>query len=479
MSRNNIGRHRPGSLVLNRGRRRFLAGSAGLLALPFLESIVAPKRAGAWAPAAGMPSRLIVFFHGHGSIMEEFVPGAGFSQGAILQPVVDVGLASKMNVITGVNSKVEGGHAGAPSILTCAPVVPNQYGVTHATGASIDHVIGRHMQDGGPPRRFDVGVHNGSLDPAVSASSQDHTRIFWAGSDEHIPTIIKPQEAFDLAFPGAGMPTPPPEPGVDVESLRRRSVLSGVLDRFTALRGRVSRDDQARLDRHADQLRNLERSIQDLPTEMMLPPACDNPTLGSTMSLSHETLAGLQVDTLAQAIACNQADVGTYKIFDMEEGAWGHVTHPDLPATFAGENYHGAWHRASDMRTDYARRAFTGINVWFGSLFARLLDRLDSIDEGDGTALDNTMVVWVSDFGHGGGHRSDNLPIVMAGNAGGVSLGRHINYADNPAEPYGADSQPGNHNLAVTMAQAFGIEGDRFGDYGSVYQPVSPGPLSL
>lgn len=474
-----MSRHRPDSLILKSGRRRFLAGSAGLLALPFLESIVAPNRAGAWAPAAGMPSRLIVFFHGHGSIMEEFVPGAGFTQGAILQPVVDVGLASKMNVITGINSKVESGHSGAPSILTCAPVVANEYGVTHATTASVDHVIGRHMQDGGPPRRFDVGVHNGSLDPEEAATSLSHTRMFWAGEDEHIPSIIKPQEAFDLAFPGAGMPAPPPEPGVDIASLRRRSVLNGVLGRFMALRGRVSRADQARLDRHADQLRDLERSIQDLPPDVTRPPACDTPTLGSTASLTHETVANLQVDTLAQAMACNQADVGTYKLFDMEEGAWGHVVHPDLAATFAGENYHGAWHRASDMSTDYARRAFTGINTWFGSLFARLLQRLDSIDEGDGTALDHTMVVWLSDFGHGGGHRADNLPIVVAGNAAGTALGRHINYADNPAASYGADSQPGNHNLAVTMAQSFGIEGDRFGDYDGVYQPVSPGPLTF
>ena len=474
-----MSRHRPDSLILKRGRRRFLAGGAGLLALPFLESIVSPRRAGAWAPAAGMPSRLIVFFHGHGTIMEEFVPGPGFTQGAILQPVADAGLAGKMNVVTGISSKVESGHSGAPSILTCAPVIANQYGVTHATQASIDHVIGRHMQDGGPPRRFDVGIHNGSLNPAESASSNSHTRMFWAGEDEHIPSIIKAQEAFDLAFPGAGEPPPPMEPGVDVGALRRRSVLNGVLERFMTLRGRVSRSDQARLDRHTDQLRDLERSIRDIPPDVMQPAVCESPMLGSTSSLTHETVARLQVDTLAQAIACNQADVGTYKIFDMEEGAWGHVSHPDLAATFAGEGYHGAWHRASDMGLDYARRAFTGINTWFGSLFAQLLQRLDDIDEGEGTALDNTMVVWVSDFGHGGGHSADNLHVVIAGNSGGVPLGRHINYAENPARPYGADSQPGNHNLAVTMAQAFGIEGDRFGDYASTYETVSPGPLSF
>jgi hypothetical protein len=89
------------------------------------------------------------------------------------------------------------------------------------------------------------------------------------------------------------------------------------------------------------------------------------------------------------------------------------------------------------------------------------------------------MLVWVSDFGHGGGHGSDNLPITFAGNAGGVALGRHVNYASNPESSYGEASQPGNHNLCVTMQQAFGITSDRFGDYTNVAQPVGHGPLSL
>ena len=206
-------------------------------------------------------------------------------------------------------------------------------------------------------------------------------------------------------------------------------------------------------------------------------PSCMRPTFESPAT--HARAAEILIDTLALAMACNRADVGSFKAFDLEEAAWGHITHPDLAPTFAGENYHGAWHRASDMRVDAARRAFTAINAWHGSLFARLLQRLDEVDEGDGTALDNTMVVWVSDYGHGGGHASDNLPVTFAGNVGGATLGRHVNYATNPESPYGEPTQPGNHNLCVTMQQAFGITSDQFGDYTNVAQPVANGPLSL
>ena len=51
--------------------------------------------------------------------------------------------------------------------------------------------------------------------------------------------------------------------------------------------------------------------------------------------------------------------------------------------------------------------------------------------------------------------------------------------ATNPASSYGDPTQPGNHNLCVTLQQAFGITSDRFGDYTNVAQPVSAGPLSL
>lgn len=466
--------HKPDDLVIHRGRRRFLAGAAGLLALPFLESIVRPSKAKAWEPAPGMPRRLVIFFNGHGLIMEDFVPRAGFVQGALLRPVADAGLAPKMLVVTGVNSKVQSGHPGAPSILTCTPLVANEHGITSARSASVDHVIARHMQDGGPARRFDVGVHDQSIDLGARSLSDDHTRMFWSGDDEHVPSIIHPHAALDRAFPStSGEPT---EPTVDARTVRRRSVLDGALAQFTRLQGRVSTSDRVRLERHAEHLRAIELSLGG--TVAPTTPTCAAPTFDRTAT-THARAAEVLVDTLALAMACNVADVGTFKAFDMEEGAWGHVTHPDLAATFGGENYHGAWHKASDQRLDYARRAFTAINAWHGSLFARLLRRLDEVDEGDGSALDHSLVMWISDFGHGGGHGSDNLPVVLAGNAGGAALGRHVNYARDPGSPYGDESQPGNHNLCVTLMQTFGITGDRFGDYSGVSQRVDPGPLSL
>ena len=471
--------HRPDSLIANRGRRRFLMAGAAGLALPFLESLARPKESYGWTPTAGGPKRLVVFFNGHGLIMEEFVPGPNMTLGSILQPIADVGLIDKSLIITGVNMKIEQGHSGTPSLLSCAPLIADQYGITHATTPTVDHVIAQHMQDGGLARRLDLGVSNDSTNPSSNGLSNEHERIFWSGDDELIETVIKPDLAFDRVFPNGpptGMPT---EPTVDYLALRRESVLDGVLENFKRLQGRVSAADRERLEAHADRLREIEQSLQG-GTTTPPPPACNDGLQVPLTGLDHRQVAESQIDILAHAIACNIVDVGTFKVNDLEENAWGHVTHPDLAATFAGENYHGAWHKASDQGLDYARRAFTAIDTWYGSLFARLLQKLHAIDDGDGTALANTMGVWTCDFGHGGGHSSDNMPVVIAGNAGGAALGRHVNFAmGDPTAPYGNDSQPGNHNLAVTMTQAFGMAGDTFGDYANVVQPVQPGPLAI
>jgi hypothetical protein len=228
-----------------------------------------------------------------------------------------------------------------------------------------------------------------------------------------------------------------------------------------------------RLDRHAESLFELQQAIEQ-PSQN----TCATPTF-SPSAADHARAGESLVDILALAAACNVADVGTLTMFDIEEAGWGHAANAELTSAFAGENYHGAWHKASDQRLAVARQGFTAVNAFYGRLFARLLQRLDEVDEGDGTALDHTMVLWISDFGHGGGHASDNLPIVIAGNAGGAPLGRHVNYADNPTEPYGDSSQPGNHNLCVTLQQAFGIESDSFGNRQDVAQQVSAGPLTL
>ncbi|MEL6545226.1 MAG: DUF1552 domain-containing protein [Myxococcota bacterium] len=466
------------NLTFTVGRRRFLAGAAGALALPFLESLAGPKLAHAWTPRPGGPSRLIFFYNGHGLIMEEFIPGANFTQGRILQPVADAGLASKLMVIGGVDQKIDDGHWGSAwSCLTCQP--KHEWGTENwqidGAGPSIDHVIGRHIRDGALPRRLDVGVHS-RLDRTVTDSN-----LFFAGFREPVSHRLNPGEIFGDVFPSTDGP-PSDEPTVDTAGLRRRSVLDGVLSQFNRLNSRVSASDRIRLESHADKLRDLERSLGDI--DATPPPTSVSCEEASAPELQDPTvfrqIAEAQIDVLVHAIACNVADVGSFRMYDLGREAFSFLNgYPDIEAVW-NENHHGTWHDASDRNMAPVRAAFTHINQWYGSLFARLMSGLNAFDEGEGTALDNTTIVWISEYGHGGAHNGGNLALALAGNAGGAPLGRFVNFSQNGATRSNrAEGNMSVHNLAVTLQNAFGIESNAFGDYVNVELAVPEGPLPL
>jgi hypothetical protein len=96
------------------------------------------------------------------------------------------------------------------------------------------------------------------------------------------------------------------------------------------------------------------------------------------------------------------------------------------------------------------------IRVWYAEKFAQLLDRLDAIEEGDGTLLDNCLVVWGSELGIGNTHSFKSTPFVVAGGASGaIETGRYLEFDE------GAD----HNRLLVSMCRAMGLDDvDTFGD---------------
>src|SRR5690606_14684847 len=101
---------------------------------------------------------------------------------------------------------------------------------------------------------------------------------------------------------------------------------------------------------------------------------------------------------------------------------------------------------------------------WFASQVAYLLERLDSIPEGDGTMLDNTLIVWSSEFDMGARHRSRELPMLVLGGGGGHVGNQFFDFADTgrcPADVYTA------------VFNAFGYDDTSFGLPGSTTSPVS------
>ena len=89
---------------------------------------------------------------------------------------------------------------------------------------------------------------------------------------------------------------------------------------------------------------------------------------------------------------------------------------------------------------------------WYAQVVANLIEQLDSVPEGDGTMLDNTLILWISEFGDGGTHDVTNLPVMLAGGVGRLEHGRHIRAAGKTTG-----------DLYTSIFNLFGEQRDHFG----------------
>jgi hypothetical protein len=155
------------------------------------------------------------------------------------------------------------------------------------------------------------------------------------------------------------------------------------------------------------------------------------------------TKGKLMTDLLVASLACDLTRVGTMQWADSES---------KFPLNFAPlslpDHHHGYQHDSV-----YDPDALFEIYHWFGQDFAYLLERLASVNEGDGTLLDNTVVLWVSEIQEPPSHAQTNMPFVVAGGKNaGIKTGRWLQV---PAQPH--------NNLLVSLLNVFGGADTTFG----------------
>jgi hypothetical protein len=148
----------------------------------------------------------------------------------------------------------------------------------------------------------------------------------------------------------------------------------------------------------------------------------------------------LQQDLLVASLACDMTRVASlqYRLGenDSDRYTWLGINH---------EGHHGLTHAGDSNVVERAN--LTKIYTWYADRFARFLDRLAAVKEGNGTLLDKTLVVWGSELGKGNNHSFDRVPFVTAGGCGGgVRTGRFLEY------PAGTP----HNRLLVSMCHAMG-----------------------
>lgn len=424
-------------------RRNFLRGAGGAaLALPLLQTT--PAR----AQAAAFPKRLIVWFTPNGTNPETWFPAAGsteddFTLGRVLSPLLPH--QDKLIVTAGINLRsVEQG-----------PGEPHQKGMGGV-------LSGTHLQQGdfigGDGTR--AGWGNGqTIDQYLVDRIGQQTRL---GSIEMGVRVRGAEVRHRLNYRAAATPLPPIESPITVynrlfaEQIQgdqaarrrldeRRSVLDAVRRQFMLVRGRVAPEDRVKLDAHAVMVRDIERRLAlPLPGEACEP--TDQPPLlnpGDADSLA--PMLDLNIDLAVAALACDQTRVITLQ---NSSGA-NNIRFPHLNSNPDDHQLSHAGPSAAAAREEWAQR-----QTWYAQKFRRLLDGLAAVPEGDGTLLDNCLVLWCSEIAQGSTHSHDNIPFLIAGSCGGaLRTGRWLQFGGR------------NHNdLLLSIAQAFGHPTPTFGN---------------
>jgi Protein of unknown function (DUF1552) len=463
-------------------RRRFLqAMGAGAATLPFYRML---ENSAAADPGAG-PLRVVLLFTEFGGNWHGVRPLGADGQremvltaeslayeGSALAPLSKY--ASRMAVLEGI------GRGDGAMSATLEPNSDNWFYLGHEhtgaaayTGAVIDDLPNN---GGNVPR-------GPSLDYALAQKYGGETAVRqlqmgiggyctrWYGdtltydeSGNRMTGFTEPSDAFGALFAGAT----PADPSVDVDAVRRqrlrdRAVVGALQSSGTRLRQRLGTIERDKLDAHLDALADIERRLAALPVP--LPTSCSPQAPPSVADLSEAAIperAAAAIDVLAQGLACDRTRfvAGTLAVgFNAMPWLLSDVTdfHNDVAHRVEGD---GADPVVMKARVDMAK-----INNWYASQIARLADRLDAVPEGNGSVLDNTLIIWTTDFGEMN-HGAQNTPYVLLGGAQNrFRMGRYMNYfedtgVNNPRyNPYCFKQ---SNNLAVSILQSYGEQTDRF-----------------
>lgn len=414
-----------------------LQGAAIGVALPMLDLFM--DSGAAYAASGGRyPVRFGTWIWGCGFIPERWVPtatGSDFAMPADLAPIEPY--RKNLAIFSGYDVKLDG-VPNKPHITGCLGLrtgvpVPNEEVKAPTLDVLISDVIGKNT-------RFK------SLELSTSGIKTSYSyRAAGSSNPSEISPLALYQRIFGPGFtdPNAASFTPDPR------TMARHSVLSAVADDRQRLMKAVGADDRRRLDEYFSSIRQLEQqlALQLQPPAPVqgfeMPAAPPQVPLDSVMDnvmVTHRLMAQL----LARALQCNQTRVFNMLLSD---------TTSNLRRPGSTTTHHTLTHEEPvDAELGYQRQV-----AWFAAksmvAWREFLDALAAIPEGDGTLLDNCLVLAHSDCSIAKSHAVEGIPVMIAGNAGGrVRTGFHMSGRGEPIS-----------RIGLTVQQAMGVQVARWG----------------
>ena len=432
-------------------RRSALRGLGTALALPFLDAMI-PTRAIAAAAQTELPKRMAFLFVPNGVNLAHWTPkrsGYGYDLPSILEPLR--GVQNDVSVLSGLthdkgrgNGDGAGDHARSASVWLTGAQPRKTSGGNIRSGVSVDQAAAQQI---GNATRFaslelgcEAGRNSGNCDSGYSCAYSHN--ISWASETLPVAKEVDPRAVFERLF---GDESKEAKKTQAERSFFRRSLLDYVSEDAKRLQRNLGQRDQQKIDEYLSAVRSIEKRIESSEKANSINPTEYGFEKPNGIPKAFGEHVRLMADMMVLAFQTDQTRIATcmfgragsnrsYRMIDVPDG------HHDL-------SHHGN----NPDKLEKIRK----INLFHVQQLAYFLERLKAIPEGEGTLLDQSMIVYGSGLSDGNRHNNENLPVLLAGSGGGsLTPGRHIRYQEETPMT----------NLYMAMLDRVGVSVPYIGD---------------
>jgi hypothetical protein len=405
------------------------------------------------ANTSPFPTRLIVFYQPNGTKKELWTPAGdpterSFELGSILQPLAP--FKDNLVLVDGLElaaAKVGPGgphQRGMAALLTGKEIMDGDFvggdgrRAGWGGGMSLDQYAIQRLRPGTPLSSLELG--------ARVMENIPRSRIIYGGPEQPLPPDNDPLSVYGRIFGAHDQQLTSPEERMR-KLTRRTSVLDSVHQDFAKLQTLLGGADWRKLDQHATSVRELERRLGLLAEQSEACGLAEPVDINEPMTEeSFRTVLRAHIDLTVAAFACDATRFSSIQCSSAVNAL--RFTFMDL------DQYEGHGLSHAGDGNDNLQVQWESMLTWYSEQLAYLLQKLALVPEGDGTMLDNTLVLCVNEISRGNTHSHDDMHFLLAGGAGGrLPGGRYLRF----------DGRPHN-DLLVSVLNALGLEERTFGD---------------
>ena len=436
-------------------RRAFLRGMGVSVALPWLESLnVWGDVSDGSKPASEAPVRLAVIFSGNGFHSKEWwAKGEGkeMKLGKVLAPLYD--FREQLLFVRGLyheearKGNIHSSQTG--NLLSGAPIA---FGGEIRSGTSFDQVLAQTYGRSTKVPSLVLGCERSNPSVHKNYSMLYSSHISWSSPTTPTPLELYPALAFDRLFKDEVTPGD-------------KSVLDAILADSVSLRLKISNSDQRKLDEYLDSVRDVEKRIENAGSRGELQgwrPTLDKPNVNRPADGIPQDIGEhmrLMCDLLVLGFQTDTTRITTLKLNNDHSA----LRFPNLPSVQQVGN--GIDYMIHHLLSHSDGEDWLKVNQFFMEQIAYLATKLQSIQEGRRTLLDNTMLLHCSSMMAGAKHDNDQLPIIVLGGAGDrIRGGRVLDYSKQPERQM--------CRLFLSMMDKMNVHPKTFGDATQMLEDV-------